>query len=324
MPDLLCCDVTLREMPNGDWVVFMLGGGWKEPLPENRIMLLRSIDRGTTWSDPVSLFDETGIPTEVTVIGEKITLYFVTHRGDFGNWFSWFTVSSDNGQSWTERGPAPVFPERSAFRGVHRHSSGALLLPYQYYPLPFAEEERLAQEDIGLTKSKYVGYQNGVLKSRDNGDTWEPTEPVSIDTGRWNWSELGLAELSNGTVTMLVRVDGTGRLYRSDSSDVGESWCEPYPTDIPNPGSKIRLFTLPDGRVALIHNPNPKPGFINRHPLSLWISTDDMKSWSTKCDLHTFPGAHSYPDGFLDWDAQRLHISSDYNRHDAIYAGIGV
>ena len=63
---------------------------------------------------------------------------------------------------------------------------------------------------------------------------------------------------------------------------------------------------------------------MNRHPLSLWISSDDMKSWPHRQELLTFPGAHSYPDGFVDADRRTLHLSSDYNRHDAIYICVGL
>ncbi len=322
MPNLLCCDVTLREMPNGDWVVFMLGGGWTEPLPENRLFLIRSTDRGATWGTPEALVDRTAVPTEVTVIGDTVTLYYLTHRGDFGDWKSWVTRSRDSGLSWSEAEPAPVLPERSAFRGVLRHSSGTLLLPYQYYPLPMTEEERLFREDVPLYRSPHVGYQNGVLRSRDGGATWEAGGSVSIDVGRWIWSELGVAELPDGSVSMLIRVDGSGVLYRAGSADAGASWTTPRPTDIPNPGSKIRLFNLPDGRIALVHNPNPSPGSMNRYPLSLWISDDGMKSWAWREDLVTFPGALSYPDGFIEADGRRLHLSFDYNRHDAIYVGV--
>jgi hypothetical protein len=334
MPNLLCCDVTLRGMPNGDWVVFMLGGGWKEPLPENRIFLIRSTDQGQTWGKPEALFDTTAIPTEVTVIGGTVTLYYLTHRGDFGNWLSWVIRSTDSGFTWSSPRAMPLLPERSAFRGILRHSSGVTLLPYQYYPLgeqnpegirvPMTEDERLQKEQVPLYQSAYAGYQNGVLVSGDDGATWEQGGSLSIDTGRWIWSELGIAELPDGSVSMLVRVDGSGVLYRSDSSDAGRTWTRAYRTDIPNPGSKIRLFNLADGRIALIHNPNPAPGFMNRNPLSLWISDDGMKSWKTKQELVTFPGALSYPDGFIDTDGKRLHLAFDYNRHDAIYVGVDV
>jgi len=39
-PDALVCDTTLREMPDGTWVLVMLGGGMVEPLPANRISIL--------------------------------------------------------------------------------------------------------------------------------------------------------------------------------------------------------------------------------------------------------------------------------------------
>lgn len=45
-PGQLACDTTLRRMPDGSWMVVMLGGGDKEPLPANDIFLARSHDEG--------------------------------------------------------------------------------------------------------------------------------------------------------------------------------------------------------------------------------------------------------------------------------------
>jgi len=51
-PNALVCGTFLRPMPDGSWVIVMLGGGDREPMPENRVFLFRSHDCGATWSHP--------------------------------------------------------------------------------------------------------------------------------------------------------------------------------------------------------------------------------------------------------------------------------
>ncbi|MFZ4778219.1 MAG: hypothetical protein ACOYM3_22840, partial [Terrimicrobiaceae bacterium] len=89
-----------------------------------------------------------------------------------------------------------------------------------------------------------------------------------------------------------------------------------------------RLFLLRDGRIILIHNPNPsRKGCTattnqpNRNPLAMWISDDGMKSWGYRRILTDFPGSHSYPDGFVDDKEEYVNFTFDYNRHDLIYWG---
>ena len=61
-PNKLACDTTLRELPDGSWVMAMLGGGDGEPRPENHVLLTRSLDQGKTWS-PMQPLDF-GFPRE--------------------------------------------------------------------------------------------------------------------------------------------------------------------------------------------------------------------------------------------------------------------
>jgi predicted neuraminidase len=128
---------------------------------------------------------------------------------------------------------------------------------------------------------------------------------------------------------MLIRADGTGCLHRSDSTDRGRTWSPVTPTAIPNPGTKAQLHRLADGRIALLHNassatshPNSKTAAqVNRNPLSLWLSADDLATWSYRRDLTDFPGMLAYPDGEVSADGQFIHFAFDYNRHDVIYWG---
>ena len=113
----------------------------------------------------------------------------------------------------------------------------------------------------------------------------------------------------------------SGWLYRCDSPDGGKTWGEYYKTDIPNPTNKPRLINLDGGRIALIHTPNnagiENGGWALRFPLELWISDNDIKSWSEKIRLTDFPGAYSYSDGF--YEDGHIHFVIEHNRHTILY-----
>jgi predicted neuraminidase len=108
---------------------------------------------------------------------------------------------------------------------------------------------------------------------------------------------------------MLIRVNGTGSLWRSDSDDLGLTWSPIYRTDIPNPGSKFDILTT-NNRIILLHNPDSKV----RNPLSLWVSSDDMQTWHKKTDLiRSRRDGHwiCYPHAVANDASQTLYIASD-------------
>ena len=124
--------------------------------------------------------------------------------------------------------------------------------------------------------------------------------------GAHDWLiEPRIVELSDGRVAMLIRSQKDGWLWRSESKDKGLSWSTPVQSDIPNPASKVNLQRARDGRIFLVHNPNSKA----RNPLSLWISNDDMKTWSVKVDLVQDKVSLNYPDGFLDEDKREFVLT---------------
>ena len=67
-PNKLVCDTTLRQLPDGSWILFMLAGGDTEPLPENHIAVMRSGDEGRTWT-PLQPLD-VGHPRQGNTIGQ--------------------------------------------------------------------------------------------------------------------------------------------------------------------------------------------------------------------------------------------------------------
>jgi len=328
----LSCEAIVREVQNGDFLLVSQCDGLKEPAPENRVYFWHSKDKGRTWGNRQLLWPEDGravYQTEVSVIGNEITVFITLHNGFFFDWNCVIMKSHDNGYTWHEAGPPPVFDTFVFFRGLIQTFDNTLILPYQRYPVTPELNRQL--KDTGLPIHKHIQdipyNENGVLRSEDGGLSWKAFPAVTLlHEQRFHWGEPTVCELNDHSLVMLLRVNHSGYLWRSDSKDGGKSWCDAYQTDIPNPNNKPKLLKLPNGDIALLNTPsalsNPLARWSNitdRHPLALWISSDDMKTWRYKRDLITMPGAISYPDGFCSADGKHIYLAIEFNRHDIYF-----
>ncbi|MFM7738694.1 MAG: sialidase family protein, partial [Planctomycetota bacterium] len=321
-PNKLACDTTLRELPDGSWVMVMLGGGDTEPRPENHVLLTRSHDKGKTWSamQPLDFgFPREGdtiamVPSELMVHAGRCTLFVATHDGTFAGWKEWMSHSEDSCRTWSKPEPAPGrLHDRTFIRNHIVTRDGRILLPFQHY----------------LDAPSCRNPRNGVLMSVDGGKTWTEHGNIRIsnDDRYQGWAENNIVELGDGRIAMIIRADGythrelAGAYYYAESKDGGKTWPEfAVKSDIPNPGSKATLHPLGGDTVALLHNPNPN----GCHPLALWISFDGMKTWPYQRVLveHSSDGpgrSLNYPDGFVSKDKQWLHFAYDDNRHRAVH-----
>lgn len=328
-PDRLACDTTLRKMPDGSWVMIMLGGGDTEPMPQNRVFIARSHDPGKTWSamSPIDLGVKTKdphaalVPSELMVLGERCTLFVATHDGSFGNWKEWMTHSDDSCRTWSPLQPAPGrLHERTFIRNHIVTADGRILLPFQHY-LRVAETQSISKN---RRFSAPTNPRNGVLISEDGGATWTEQGDIRISANDdyHGWAENNIVELADGRIAMIIRADALGGvLYYAESTDGGRTWPEfARKTSIPNPGSKATLYSLGGDRVALLHNPNRR----HRSPLALWVSFDGMQSWPYQRVLIPESvdgprGRLNYPDGFVSDDLKWLHFAFDDNRHRGVY-----
>ena len=333
--DSLSCEPILRRAPDGGLLCVCQCGDVYEPAPGNRVRAFRSEDEGETWRDLGLVHPESGeavYATEVMVLDGVVSAFLQVHNGRFLNMRCVVMRSRDGGRTWIDAGPPPHFPTFCFMRGMLPLRSGEILLAGQYFPVPPEENLRLVaashnianvlqQRWMGDAAVDHVG--NDVLISADRGASWQrfagPKIPIKGETGRfWVWSEPTLAELSDGRLVMLLRIDGSGFLWRSESRDQGRSWGEVVRTDIPNPSNKPKLIPMPDGRIALLHTPNPaKWGLHNRHPLALWISDDDLTTFGDKRIVTDFPGYYCYPDGF--YENGRILFTIEINRHEILF-----
>jgi predicted neuraminidase len=327
-PNSMVCDTTLRLLPDGSWILFLLAGGDTEPSPLNYTGVTRSHDEGKTWT-PLEPFDVgfpregTTIgqgPTELMTLGQRSTLFFSTHSKHWANdWRSWFLTSDDSFQTRSEPHEVPGrLKERTFIRDHIVARDGRILLPFQHYVGPDDEQDRPPLDRA------FANPRNGVLISSDGGETWTEHGDIRLTPNDryFGWAENALFERRDGSIVMLIRADGLGGLlYVAESRDGGKTWPEfASITSIPNPGSKATLYALGGDAVALLHNPNGK----HRSPLSLWISFDGMKTWpyqrvlqAESCDGPE--GRINYPDGFVSADKQWLHFAFDDNRHRAVH-----
>ncbi len=327
-PNKMVCDTTLRALPDGSWVLFILAGGDKEPSPENYTGITRSLDRGKTWT-PLERFD-VGFPregktigqgpTELMIHGQRSTLFFSTHSKHWANdWRSWFLTSDDSFKTWSSPSEVPGrLKERTFIRKHIVTRDGRIMLPFQHYIGPENEQE------LPPLDRKFTNPRNGVLISADSGKTWTEHGDIRLTPNDkyFGWAENDLFERADGSIVMILRADGLGGvLYQAVSKDGGRTWPEfASITQIPNPGSKATLYNLGGERVALLHNPNSK----HRSPMALWISFDGMETWPYQRVLQETSvdgpkAAMNYPDGFVSADKEWLHFAFDDARHRAVH-----
>ncbi len=327
--DFLSVEPHLRRMPDGELLLVCTCGGTAEPAPENRTYFWHSADEGRTWSARQELcpgVQRAAYCTEVFVLGERVVAYIALHSGKFTDWTCEMYESCDSGHHWKSIGRCLVDGEYTFMRSGIALAEGGILMPYQHYPVSAEEDARLRAEGKYCWNADIDHVESGVMFSRD-GYRFEKRGAVKTyfrdQPVRWQWPEPTIVQLSDGAIAMLLRYNGTGALYRSDSADGGRSWSQPVRTDIPNPDNKPQLLRLDGTRIALLNTPNGVCGFEHRNPLEVWVSYDDLRTWKKIC-VTCFDGCYSYPSAALSSDGNSLHIAVDFNRHDVYFLSCGL
>ncbi len=320
--DTLSCETIFRVAPNGDFIIIAQCGGLSEPAPGNRTLLFRSTDEGRTWLAPVDILPSESRAvycTEVFVFQDRMEAYLTVHEGKFCNFETVIATSPDSGYSWTIR--KNTFTEDFCFmRSGLILSDGRYMTVAQHYPGTAAENGALAEagEYIWKANCEYaentVVYEDAVGRQTAGGSVRIPT--VYGGVRRWKWSEPTVVELEQGHLIMLLRFQGTGHLWRSDSYDFGVTWSKIVCTELENPGNKPKLIKS-GNRIVLLNTFRQGMRYNDRNPLSVWVSYDGMNSWGKKIVAVDFPGWLSYPDGICH--SGEVLFAFEFNRHDVYF-----
>ena len=305
---------------------------------KNLVACIRSDDDGRTWSDVevvASRPDQGCWAPSLFRHKDKAYLFWYTKSAGWQDMTNRLMSTGEDGRTFTDDrailegwNPGHIVDVR---HGTHLRD-GRVLLPIAWQeplkptddwkPPGGAVDLRNVGGDIVRRRISYVG----VMEPNDDFTKFKRYGRVCERTPRGPtpsipFFENAIAELPDGGLAMLIRADTTNRLWRTDSADRGRTWSEPYPTEIPNPGSKPRIINLPDGRIALFHNPSEKdysdlksPAHKYRTPLAMWISDDGMKTWAVKRTLVAAPKVAQYPDGFYDEASGAIYLAWEDGR----------
>ena len=266
-----CHAATLIKTADGILAAWF--GGTHEGHDDVQIYVAHRSDADGTWSAPQCVSVVEPIPNWNPVLydnGEEILLYYKRSK-EIHSWNTMFTTSRDGGYTW-------------------------------------AVPRRLCEDDIdgrGPVKNKPIRLSNGTILagasfeqgpwrcfadiSSDNGYTWEQTPFLPVPSEDTEVIQPSLWEDERG-VHMLVRSKNK-KIFRSDSTDFGKTWCTLYPIDLPNNNSGLDLVKVAENRIILCCNPVTE----GRTPLSLFESNDSGDTFVKLFDLETEPGEYSYP-----------------------------
>ena len=256
-PTASCHASTVLPLADGR-VVAAWFAGTKESADD--VDILTSVRGENGWSEPVRVSADVKVPHWNPVLFEredgKIMLFFKVGK-KIPMWKTYFSLS-DNGVDWTE--PAELVPEDiGGGRGPVKNKpirlrSGRVIAP--------ASDER---------NTLWVCF---VDISDDDCRTWKRMRTVPTKSLRGFYVPMiqpTLWQSEDGGVHMLTRTS-RGRIYRSDSSDEGETWCMAYRTKLPNNNSGIDLVGAENGKLYLVCNPTLWVCFVD-------ISDDDCRTW---------------------------------------------
>ncbi len=274
-----CHASTLVVLPDGSILVSWFGGS-KEGADDVGIWSAKKQDG--KWSVPEKVADIEGIPHWNPVLFQRqdgrIILYYKIGK-TIPKWYTLFIYSDDGGKTWSE--PKELVKGDIGGRG-----------PVKNKPIILSDGTWAAPASL---EGKY--WDACVDLSFDQGETWQMSDmvPYTHDNTMPGKGIIQptLWESEPGHVHMLLR-STAARIFRSDSTDGGKTWCPAYATYLPNNNSGIDLDRADDGTLILAYNP---VGMYKgpRSPLILGVSEDNGMQWSQGAILEKFFGEFSYP-----------------------------
>ena len=257
-----------------------------------RISARISTDKGRTWSETFTLQDNIARlnvkhPNLLRLASDpnRILMFFTSRRVDGRDIRIFMKQSTNECESWTK----PV--QISTLGGTHFLMADRILqLPSGRILLPTFQSNR------------WFPFDAFCYFSDDAGKTWRVSEEKMKLSGH-GAQEPSIVRLKDGKLLAVLRTS-LGAVYKSYSSDQGNTWTEPVSTELAAPASTPLLKKLPDSDDLLIvwnntydpRHPDFQNGHGPRNPLTSAISTDGGETWRNIRTIEDRnPGASSTP-----------------------------
>ncbi|HAU5008000.1 exo-alpha-sialidase [Proteus mirabilis] len=322
-----CHASTIVRVPNSERLLTAFFAGDKEGSGNTAIWL--AIKEGNDWQPAQPVVKNLGVAhwnpvLHVDPSTGNIWLFYKTGP-DVHSWTTQYVISKDGGNSWSlpsELVSGDVTPRGPVKNKVLVMSNGEWLAPGS------VEDDRYWDAFVDI--------------SSDNGQHWQRVDiPIAHHQGGQAeheiWQGLKDDALWETDLQRVFQWDGViqptlwgsqpghvhammrstrGKIYRSDSTDYGRSWCPAYATTLPNNNSGIDVVSFADGLLALVYNPN-SGNWSRRYPISVSLSSDNGSTWSEPFDLLDGEGEFSYP--AIIAENNTLHVTFTWNRKNIVY-----
>lgn len=324
-----CHASTITVLPQSGDLLVAYFAGQKEASWDTAIWLSRCIDG--VWQPAFRTIFQDGLAHWNPVLHYQMGKLWLFYKvgPDVHSWTTRYVTSCDEGLTWSQ--PKELVENNALPRGPVKNkllvmSNGEWLAPGSI------EDDRYwdcfvdISPDLGESWNKVeipIHHIQSPLASEQ--DIWQGLKDDALwetDLQRvFQWDGViqpTLWESKAGYVHALMR-STRGRIYRSDSSDYGRSWCPAYATDLPNNNSGIDIVSCKDGLLVLAYNPI-EGNWNRRYPISVTYSTDNGATWSAPLDLESGEGEFSYP--AIIADDRHIHVTYTWNRKNIVYQKI--
>jgi sialidase-1 len=304
---------SILELRDGTFLIGWLQyGGDGHDEGRNALCLMNSPDGGRTWGC-FRVFAEPGPDfrniESISLIraenGDILLFYrqiYTPKGGDGPDLAAGFLArSADEGASFgvprTIWDKTPFYPASSSMR---RLRNGRLYLPGEYHDGKFPIEDGSKDNWSKGEKIHLKPYY-----SDDDGETWIFCKD-KLSLPMRGAMEPSVAELADGRLIMVMR-NQLGSLFKSHSSDMGETWSKPQTTGLRIPESCPVVSNIPGSdKILFIWNNSEYDPFFDhcgvRYPLTAAISKDGVTFtdfWDIETDrrIYTNPGVSWTKDG---------------------------
>jgi len=287
---------TIAVTKGGKLFAGWYSGGSREPSLLNYNLLVESKDGGLTWSTP--LLVQEGRPNDnIQVLDIQLWMDPLARlwicwqqrdwktRLDKPNHLSSWAVVCENPDADTLSFSAPKYIGDGFLRCQPTVLSDGRWLFCAYNWL----------------HGDYAYYE-----TCDNGTSFHPCH-AGKRLGKATFDETMILERHDGSLWMLARTIGVGKLAETTSVDGGKTWTDAIQSTIPTPSTRFFLKRLKSGRVLLVNNNSSTA----RNNMTAFLSEDDGITWSHSLLLDSRDT--SYPDVAEDNDGT-LYIVWDRGR----------